>query len=1077
MSSIHPKLKKYLLEVRGMAPGYTGAGLPGSHMSRPTAGMSIDMPPIKKDAAIGDDSVLSVKAVIYKEGGPNNEGTMVVLLKDETGRFDLPGGHVKEGEAPINALQREVFEETGMSIIEVDSIKYSHGNKKFFKCVYNGDIKTSDEHPGGGQLVELEKIYNIDDQRLAPEFKNAIKAAFNEETMVEVRQVAGDPHLPPARGPSDTEKAKRQTALLRRLQGKPSAEREARMARIRNKRKEGSRKRRLRSMASAETPTRGDRRPKKHYKDYGGVKFPKAYEDALFAAFSKGKEDWQSPYLKKILGAAIPGTLGTSASAETAELKEYEKIAREQFKRKLGDEAKVEKRLIKYLGFTTNDLAKKWMWELDRDPDSKLSDESKLDKVLRTTSMSAQDRFAKGNPWMEDLAKQALAGHEEDTELYKLQYTDYYGSRKDGPEGSSERKAGVEERLKQFYNKFKEELKVAKENLAKAEKWAEKLASTEGVTREKIVPAMKKVPEARAAVALIEKKLKIVVADLKEEGLSAKKIDAAARREIPMTDRVESWLSENPEAAEFLKDPPGTEPDADLSPELKARRDKLGAGTPKNMLKHLGISHSRENEEILKQAIIESEVRKDGTVVPRPYVEGPAEKRSQAYLQILENPKILNLMGLSAEDPEEPASTEEKQKTKKERKAFNELVVNKTPIHPGNGKLVIKGDKLGDKSKSYITLKKQEEVEDPYASIARDEIMPEQGAGNLDETIERLFPGRYDPEFPWAGYKRENFKDLTKKMNPKDLESWSGASGPTIHPIIIGLALEEFLDPKASKTENYVGILIVTKETEGQLQPRNKKSIFPDDKAAENRDKVLKILNLRRGFFGGAGKEGALETAMIYPRTGLKNTKIIRDLIEEYNSSKFGTLYNLRKIPLVNPNGQFIKIGRGRISITSKAGQTVDALTGDRELNSFGVPLNISFTTRRGADIKVVIVPRSWFQDSNPLSLAERMLANRVGANVDSGLQISSEGGISYPGAPIKPGSEEWWAGREKELEDRWGPDWKKALEDVYGPEGPGVVPPKIEREREEPKPGYSLRRRPTAGRLREWALSKRKNK
>ena len=72
---------------------------------------------LHKDLAKAMDSSISVKAIIK---GPL--GTLV--LKDAYSDYwDLPGGHVQDGEVLKDALIREVLEETGLNVTKVKEMR------------------------------------------------------------------------------------------------------------------------------------------------------------------------------------------------------------------------------------------------------------------------------------------------------------------------------------------------------------------------------------------------------------------------------------------------------------------------------------------------------------------------------------------------------------------------------------------------------------------------------------------------------------------------------------------------------------------------------------------------------------------------------------------------------------------------------------------------------------------------------------------------------------------------------------------------------------------------------------------
>jgi len=91
------------------------------------------------------DSKNVSKAVIIKEDG-------ALLLLRSAGekfpnRWDLPGGHIHEGEDIKDGLLREVYEETQLKLQEPIEELYSEGNITYFKAnMPNQDIKLSHEH-------------------------------------------------------------------------------------------------------------------------------------------------------------------------------------------------------------------------------------------------------------------------------------------------------------------------------------------------------------------------------------------------------------------------------------------------------------------------------------------------------------------------------------------------------------------------------------------------------------------------------------------------------------------------------------------------------------------------------------------------------------------------------------------------------------------------------------------------------------------------------------------------------------------------------------------------------------------
>ena len=161
MQKLFENWRKYINE-------YGAAGM-GSNIATLAGAGRVPMPSVQQDYkgvefTNGEDIKKSCKAVIYRTG-------KVLLLKNEKG-WDLPGGHMKQGESVFNALKREVFEETGLTILNPTNLNYSHGNKNFFSLeLPTDDIKLSDEHSEYG-FFSLQDIPNMNN--VADFFKEAI---------------------------------------------------------------------------------------------------------------------------------------------------------------------------------------------------------------------------------------------------------------------------------------------------------------------------------------------------------------------------------------------------------------------------------------------------------------------------------------------------------------------------------------------------------------------------------------------------------------------------------------------------------------------------------------------------------------------------------------------------------------------------------------------------------------------------------------------------------------------------------------------------------------------------------------
>lgn len=87
------------------------------------------------------DSNTSAKTIsIYKN--------KILLLKNKDNTYELPGGHIKKGEIPINGAKREFFEETGIKIDRLKLFKKSKNRLIYVAFLLNNNIKLSKEHIG-----------------------------------------------------------------------------------------------------------------------------------------------------------------------------------------------------------------------------------------------------------------------------------------------------------------------------------------------------------------------------------------------------------------------------------------------------------------------------------------------------------------------------------------------------------------------------------------------------------------------------------------------------------------------------------------------------------------------------------------------------------------------------------------------------------------------------------------------------------------------------------------------------------------------------------------------------------------
>lgn len=120
------------------------------------------------------DSKEIAKAVLYKDD-------KVLLLKRSSymskhaGEWDLPGGHIIEGEEMINGLLREVWEETGLHI--KDPVKlHSDGNDTYYMAdLPDTEVKLSDEHTEHNMF----SLEDLEDLNLPDKYAKAVKQTLS----------------------------------------------------------------------------------------------------------------------------------------------------------------------------------------------------------------------------------------------------------------------------------------------------------------------------------------------------------------------------------------------------------------------------------------------------------------------------------------------------------------------------------------------------------------------------------------------------------------------------------------------------------------------------------------------------------------------------------------------------------------------------------------------------------------------------------------------------------------------------------------------------------------------------------
>jgi 8-oxo-dGTP diphosphatase len=132
--------------------------------------------------------IISIYAVLR-----NEKGEFLLLRRSENshsnpGKWDLPGGKLIRGEPLEEAVVREVWEETGISIVPGEIAGYATfelPDKKVIAVVYDGgyliaEVNLSDEHIEH-TWISLDSILELD--TLPEHFKEFFKrfAAENKE--------------------------------------------------------------------------------------------------------------------------------------------------------------------------------------------------------------------------------------------------------------------------------------------------------------------------------------------------------------------------------------------------------------------------------------------------------------------------------------------------------------------------------------------------------------------------------------------------------------------------------------------------------------------------------------------------------------------------------------------------------------------------------------------------------------------------------------------------------------------------------------------------------------------------------
>lgn len=129
--------------------------------------------------------ILAVSALVR-----NSEGK-VLLVKTHyrSDTWELPGGQVEEGESLEKALEREIYEETGVRVTAKGITgTYYNSTSQILSVVFQaemfeGTIKTQEEEIIEAKFIKLDAL-NIDDYITRPNMKSRTIDALNNSGII-----------------------------------------------------------------------------------------------------------------------------------------------------------------------------------------------------------------------------------------------------------------------------------------------------------------------------------------------------------------------------------------------------------------------------------------------------------------------------------------------------------------------------------------------------------------------------------------------------------------------------------------------------------------------------------------------------------------------------------------------------------------------------------------------------------------------------------------------------------------------------------------------------------------------------
>lgn len=104
----------------------------------------------------------------------HRNGWEVFLVQHQAGHWAFPKGHVEEGETPLQTAERELYEETGLSVVRYlhdqpfqESYFFTYKKKLIHKTVLyfmaevTGQVKLQEVEISGSQWISIDRAAEI----------------------------------------------------------------------------------------------------------------------------------------------------------------------------------------------------------------------------------------------------------------------------------------------------------------------------------------------------------------------------------------------------------------------------------------------------------------------------------------------------------------------------------------------------------------------------------------------------------------------------------------------------------------------------------------------------------------------------------------------------------------------------------------------------------------------------------------------------------------------------------------------------------------------------------------------------